>query len=58
MLKVSIIFLIAGLTALVLGLYSVAGISFEAGRSLLFGFLTLSILTFLVSLWSNRRRLA
>jgi uncharacterized membrane protein YtjA (UPF0391 family) len=57
MLHASIIFLTAGLIALSLGFYGSVGITFEVGRFLLFGFLTVSILTFLVSLWSNRRRL-
>lgn len=58
MMQASILSLVTGLIALGLGIRGIAGLPFELGRNLLFIFLALSILTFLVSLWSRRRRLA
>jgi hypothetical protein len=57
MLQASIILLAAGLVALILGLTGTAGLTFALGRLIWFGFLGASILTFLVSLWPNRRRI-
>jgi uncharacterized membrane protein YtjA (UPF0391 family) len=57
MLRASILFLIAGLISLYFGLEGFANVTFEAGQALLNGFLAISILTFLVSLWLTRRRL-
>jgi uncharacterized membrane protein YtjA (UPF0391 family) len=57
MMQASVVFLVAGLVALVMGLQGWAGLSFEVGRIVMCILLALSILTFLVSLWSSRHRL-
>jgi hypothetical protein len=53
MLRISIGFLLVGLSAMLLGLKDGLGVSFEQGRMFLFIFLALSILSFIASLVSG-----
>ena len=53
MVRAAIAFFVIGLVAMLLGLGNVAGISLEVGKTLLFVFLVLAVLSFLVSLISG-----
>jgi hypothetical protein len=55
MLRASILLFFFGLFSMFLGLYRLAGVSFELGRLLLFAFLALAILSFIGALISRRR---
>ncbi len=55
MLRAAIVFFIIALVAMVLGLNNVAGISADLGKTLLFVFLALAVISFLVALVSGRR---
>ena len=54
MLRAAVTFFVIGLLAYFLGAGGVAGLSVEIGRTLLFVFLVLSVISFLVSLFSGR----
>jgi uncharacterized membrane protein YtjA (UPF0391 family) len=54
MLRASIAFFVLALVALLLGASGVAGISMEIGRTLLFVFLVLAVISFVASLISGR----
>ncbi len=54
MLRAAIAFFVIGLLALVLGANNVAGLSVEVGKTLLFVFLALAIISFVVSLVTGR----
>ncbi len=55
MLRASILFLLIALLAMLLGMYGIAGISFELGKFLLFVFLAFSIVAFIVSILFDER---
>lgn len=50
MLRAAIAFFILALVAIVLGAGGIAGVSMEIGRTLLFVFLVLAVISFIVSL--------
>lgn len=54
MLRAAIAFFVIGLIAMLLGAGGVAGVSMELGRTLLFVFLALAVISFIVSLVSGR----
>lgn len=54
MLRAAIAFFVLALLALLLGASGVAGISMEIGRTLLFVFLVLAVISFVASLISGR----
>ena len=54
MLRAAVTFFVIGLLAYFLGAGGIAGLSVEIGRTLLFVFLILSIISFLVSLFRGR----
>ena len=55
MLRAAIMFFVIALVAMFLGMNNVAGLSVEAGRTLLFVFLALAVISFLGSLFGGRR---
>jgi uncharacterized membrane protein YtjA (UPF0391 family) len=55
MLRAAIMFFVIGLVAMILGMGNVAGISIEVGKTLLFVFLGLAVVSFLVALVTGRR---
>ena len=55
MLRAAITFFVLAIISLVLGLNGVAGISMEIGRTLLFVFLVLGVISFVVNLVSGKR---
>ncbi len=55
MLRAAIIFFVIGLIAMALGMGNVAGISLEVGKTLLYVFLALAVISFLISLIGGRR---
>lgn len=56
MLRAAIVFFIIGLLAILFGANNLAGVSMELGRTLLFVFLVLAIISFIASLVSGRGR--
>lgn len=54
MLRAAIGFFVVGLLAMLLGAYNVAGLSMDVGKTLLFVFIGLAVLSFLVSLVTGR----
>lgn len=56
MLRASMTFFAIGVLALLLGIFDVAGVSFETGRMVLFGGIGLAIVTFIASLLTRNRR--
>ncbi|MBX7230760.1 MAG: DUF1328 domain-containing protein [Bdellovibrionales bacterium] len=54
MFKAAIFFFIIGLFAFVLGAYGFAGLSIEIGKTLLFVFLILSLVSFFIYYFSGR----
>ncbi len=54
MLRAAILFFIIALIAVALGMGNVAGISVELGKTLLYVFLALAVISFLVSLATGR----
>ena len=54
MLRAAIVFFVIGLVAMLLGASGFAGLSVDIGRTLLFIFLVLAVLSFLVSLFTGR----
>lgn len=54
MLRAAIAFFVIGLIAMLLGAGGVAGVSMEVGRTLLFVFLALAVISFIVSLVSGK----
>lgn len=54
MLRAAIMFFVLALVAVLLGASGVAGISVEIGRTLLFVFLILAVISFLASLFTSR----
>lgn len=55
MIRAAISFFIVGLLSLFLGLYGVAGFTFEVGRLLLLVFLVLGVLSVLASIIAGRK---
>jgi len=55
MLRAAIAFFVLGLVSILFGLYGIAGLSLEIGRTLLFVFLVLAVISFVVNLISGRR---
>lgn len=55
MLRAAIAFFVIGLLAVLLGANNIGGISIELGKTLLFVFLALAIVSFIVSLVTGRR---
>jgi uncharacterized membrane protein YtjA (UPF0391 family) len=56
MARAAIGFFIVGLLAMAMGSYNVGGVSIEMGKMCLYVFLALSVLSFVVSLITGRRR--
>lgn len=54
MLRAAILFFALGLVAILFGAYSVAGLSLEVGKLLLFVFLALAVLTTVVGLVTGK----
>jgi len=54
MLRAAITLFVIGLLAMFLGMYNVAGVSFELGRLLLLIFTALALVGFLVALFTGR----
>lgn len=54
MLRAALTFFVLAILSYVLGAYSIAGVSMEIGRMLLWAFLLLAVLTGIVSLVSGR----
>jgi uncharacterized membrane protein YtjA (UPF0391 family) len=55
MLRAAIIFFVLGLVAILFGATGFAGVSMDIGKTLLFIFLAISIVTFIVSLVTGRK---
>jgi uncharacterized membrane protein YtjA (UPF0391 family) len=55
MLRAAITFFIIGIIAMLLGLGNVAGVSVEVGKTLLFVFVVLAVISFVISLVTGRR---
>lgn len=55
MLRAAITFFIIGLVAMLLGMGNIAGVSVEVGKTLLYVFLILAVISFLVSLLTGKR---
>jgi uncharacterized membrane protein YtjA (UPF0391 family) len=55
MVRASIGFFVLGLLALLLGANSIAGLSIEVGKMILYVFSVLSVLSFLASIVAGRR---
>ena len=56
MLRAAIGFFIFGLLAILLGANNIAGLSIELGKTILYVFLVLAVLSFLVSIVTGRGR--
>jgi len=54
MLRAAIAFFVLALVAFALGAWNIAGISMEIGRTLLFVFLVLAVISFIAGLVSGR----
>jgi uncharacterized membrane protein YtjA (UPF0391 family) len=55
MLRAAILFFVIGLIAMFFGMGNVAGVSVEMGKTLLYVFVALAVISFVVSLVSGRR---
>lgn len=55
MLRAAIAFFVLGLVAILLGANGVGGLSLEIGKTLLFVFLILAVISFIASLVSGRK---
>lgn len=55
MLRAAIAFFVLGLVAILLGAGGIAGLSIEIGKTLLFVFLILAIISFVASLVTGRK---
>jgi uncharacterized membrane protein YtjA (UPF0391 family) len=55
MLRIAVGFFIFGILAVLLGANNIAGLSIELGKTILYVFLVLSVLSFLVSVVTGRR---
>ena len=55
MLRAAIALFLIGLLAFFLGANNFAGITFDLGRMVLFVFLALAVISFILSLFSNRK---
>jgi uncharacterized membrane protein YtjA (UPF0391 family) len=55
MLRIAVGFFIFGILAVLLGANNIAGLSIELGKTILYIFLVLSVLSFLVSVVTGRR---
>jgi uncharacterized membrane protein YtjA (UPF0391 family) len=55
MLRAAITFFVIGLVAMLLGANNIGGVSMEVGKTLLWVFLALAVVSFLVSLLTGRR---
>ena len=56
MLRAALAFFVFGLIAILLGANNIAGVSIEMGKTLLFVFLALAVLSFIFSLVSGRNK--
>ena len=56
MLRAALAFFVIGLLAILLGANNIAGVSIEMGKTLLFVFLALAVLSFIFSLVSGRNK--
>jgi len=57
MLRAAIAFFVLGLVAILLGAYGVGGLSVDIGKTLLFVFLILSVISFIASLVVGKKML-
>lgn len=55
MLRAAIAFFVLGLVAILLGANGVAGLSIEVGKTLLFVFLILAVISFIASMVTGRK---
>lgn len=55
MLRAAIAFFVLGLVAILLGANGVAGLSLEVGKTLLFVFLILAVISFIASMVAERK---
>jgi uncharacterized membrane protein YtjA (UPF0391 family) len=55
MLRAAIAFFIIGLVAIILGSNGIGGLSLDVGRTLLFVFLILSVISFVTSMVTGRK---
>lgn len=55
MLRAAIAFFVLGLVAILLGANGVAGLSLEIGKTLLFVFLILAVISFIASMVTERK---
>ena len=55
MLRAALLFFIIGLVALILGANGFAGLSIEMGRTLLFVFIVLSVISFILGVIRGKR---
>jgi uncharacterized membrane protein YtjA (UPF0391 family) len=55
MLRAAIIFFVIAIVAMLFGMNNIAGISAEVGKTLLYVFLALAVISFVISLFSGRR---
>jgi uncharacterized membrane protein YtjA (UPF0391 family) len=54
MLRVAILFFVIGLVSIVFGSYGIAGISMEIGRTLLYIFVALAVISLIAGIFSGR----
>lgn len=55
MLRAAIAFFVLGLVAIILGANGIAGMSMDIGRTMLFVFLILSVISFVASMVTGRK---
>lgn len=55
MIRASLAFFVLALFAYILGAFSIAGVSMEIGRTLLWVFLIMAAFSFLISLFTGRK---
>ncbi len=54
MLRAALMFFVLGLVAMLLGAGNIAGVSIEIGRTLLYVFLILAVISFIIGMVSGR----
>lgn len=55
MLRAAIIFFVLGIVSMVLGIYSIAGLSIEIGKMLLLVFVVLSVISFIAGFFNGKK---
>ena len=55
MLRAAIIFFVLGIVSMVLGIYSIAGLSIEIGKMLLLVFVVLSVISFIAGIFKGKK---